>query len=66
MTCYSCLHLMDGADGVKRCRVDANALPVSEALEADCKRYVRATGADDAVPPWYWGAWHVAEEGRGD
>lgn len=64
VNCYSCLHLMDGYDGVKRCRVERNALPVSPALEADCRKYVRATGTDDSVPEWYRDAWHV--EGRGD
>ena len=55
MNCYSCLHLMDGADGIRRCRVDRNALPVSAALEADCTRYVREPGSDDAgAPEWYW------------
>ena len=57
---------MDGADGIRRCRVDRNALPVSAALEADCRRYVRETGSDDAgVPAWYQNAWHVCGEGRG-
>lgn len=60
--CYSCIHLMPPektADGVRRCRVHKRALPVSPALEADCKRYVRETGTDDAVPEWYRDAWHV-------
>lgn len=66
--CYSCIHMMPPektADGVRRCRVDG--LPISPALEEDCKNsYVRAPGSDDEMPPWYWGAWHVAGEGRGD
>jgi hypothetical protein len=54
------------ADGIRRCRVERNALPVSPALEADCKRYLRETGSDDQTPEWYRDAWHVAGEGRGD
>lgn len=65
-TCYACIHLMTGADGLKRCRVDTNALPVSPALEADCRRFMREPGSDDSVPEWYRDAWHVGGEGRGD
>lgn len=57
---------MIGADEIRRCRVDRNARPVTPDLEANCKRHIREPGSDDAVPPWYWGAWHVAGEGRGD
>ena len=66
MTCFSCLHLMLGADNVRRCRVQRDALPVSAALEADCRRYVRATGTDDEVPAWYVDAWECDAQGRGD
>ena len=65
--CFSCLHLMapeKTADGTRLCR--AYGLPVSPVLEADCKRFVRETGSDDEVPPWYSDAWHVCGEGRGD
>ena len=52
------------ADSVRRCRVDRQALPVSPQLEADCKKFVREPGADDAdAPEWYAEAW---EQGRGD
>lgn len=64
--CFSCLHFMDcekTADGVRRCRVDG--LPISPALEEDCKNsYVREVGSDDAMPEWYRDAWHVGGEGR--
>lgn len=67
-TCYSCIHLMPEektADGVRCCRVDG--LPISPALEEDCKNsYVREVGSDDAMPEWYRDAWHVGGEGRGD
>jgi hypothetical protein len=58
-TCATCIHLMSvyqTADGVRRCRV-YDGLPVSPALEADCKQYIREPGSDDQVPPWYSGAW---------
>lgn len=68
-SCFSCLHLMtpeQSADGVRRCRVNRNGLPVSPALEADCTKYVRSVGTDDEMPAWYRDAWHVGGEGRGD
>lgn len=65
-SCYACLHCYDGADQIKRCRV--NGLPVSPALEDDCNRFIREPGSDDSVPPWYIEAWCVTTsmEGRGD
>lgn len=69
MSCYACIHLMtpeQSADGVRRCRANKRALPVSPALEADCKLFVREVGADDAVPPWYAEAWVCDTQGRGD
>lgn len=65
--CAVCIHLMQPhqtVDNTRRCR--RYGLEVSEPLEADCKAFVRETGSDDEMPPWYWGAWHVAGEGRGD
>lgn len=59
--CYACIHCYDGADGVKRCRVDTNGLPCTPALEADCWKFVREPGADDQVAPWYTDAW---DQGR--
>lgn len=54
MACYSCIHLMHGADGARRCRVAPNALKVSRRLEAACKAYVRNAASDGIVPGWYW------------
>lgn len=53
--CYSCIHLMIGADGKRRCRSESNALKVSRALEADCRRFILKPGANDEAPAWYWG-----------
>lgn len=54
--CYSCIHLMHGADGARRCRAAPNALKVSKPLEADCKVYVRNSATDGMVPGWHWSA----------
>lgn len=65
--CFACIHLMQPgqtADGSRLCR--AYGLPVAPALEADCSRFVREAGSDDAIPVWYADAWHVGGEGRGD
>lgn len=66
-TCYACIRLYDGADGVKRCRVSKNGQPVSPMREKLCDLFVREVGSDDeGAPPWYVDAWHVGGEGRGD
>jgi len=44
--CQSCLHSYDGADGILRCRVHPHALPCSNALADDCKRYIYEPGTD--------------------
>ncbi len=65
--CPACIHLMQPektADGQRLCRT--YGLAVSPALEADCTRYVREVGSDDAIPAWYWPDQHAAGEGRGD
>lgn len=62
MTCYSCIHLMQPektADSLRRCRVAREAEPVSPELEAECERFVREVGSDDAIPEWYRDAWNV-------
>lgn len=54
--CYSCIHLMVGADSTRRCRSERNALKVSRALEAACRRYILKPGFNGEIPVWYWGS----------
>lgn len=66
--CGDCVHAMDGADNVLRCRIHSNALKCSPAAYADCKRFEREPGSDDAPMVWFEGGWCVTSstEGRGD
>lgn len=69
--CGDCVHAMDGADNVLRCRIHSNALKCSPAAYADCKRFEREPGADSAESPahrqWYDSCdWIMGGEGRDD
>jgi len=44
LNCGDCVHAMDGADNVLRCRIHSNALKCSPAAYADCKPFELARG----------------------
>lgn len=66
--CGDCVHAMDGADNVLRCRIHSNALKCSPAAYQNCKRFELDPGSDDEPMVWLQGGWCVtpSTEGRGD
>lgn len=65
--CGDCVHAMDGADNVLRCRIHSSAMKCSPAAYQDCKRFEREPGADSAESPWFKGGWNCdCYQGRGD
>lgn len=63
--CGDCIHAMDGADNVLRCRIHSNALKCSPAAYQDCKRFEREPGADSVESPAHR-VWFCDCPGRGD
>lgn len=60
--CGDCVHAMDGADNVLRCRIHSSAMKCSPAAYQDCKRFEYCLGSDAEEVNWCV----CPDQGRGD